>query len=83
MNKRPSNDNDIKGIYENVVRNTGIMSAPNASKISAGINRDSGSSQNIYTPNDYRIGENEEGEKESKILEALKKIKEILNNLDL
>jgi hypothetical protein len=59
------------------------MSAPDASKINPGINRDSGYSQNIYTPNDYRIGENEEGEKESKVLEALKKIKEILNNLDL
>ena len=83
MNKRPSNDNDIKGIYESDVRNTGIMSAPDASKINLGINRDSGASQNIYTPNDYRIGENEEGEKESKVLEALKKIKEILNGLDL
>ena len=83
MRKSYQKDMDIKEIYESQVVNTGIMSAPDASKINPGINRDSGYSQNIYTPNDYRIGENEEGEKESKVLEALKKIKEILNNLDL
>ena len=59
------------------------MSAPDASKINPGINRDDGYSQNIYTPNDYRIGENEEGEKETKVREALKKIKQILDTLDL
>ena len=74
---------DLEKIYEGTIRNTGQMSAPDASRISPGINRDSGASQNIYTPNDYRIGENEEGEKETKMREALKKIKEILNNLDL
>ena len=74
---------DLEKVYESTVRNTGKMSAPDASKITSGINRDDGFSQNIYTPNDYRIGENEEGEKETKIREALKKIKEILNGLDL
>jgi hypothetical protein len=74
---------DLEKVYESTIRNTGKMSAPDASKITPGINRDSGFSQNIYTPNDYRIGENEEGEKETKVREALKKIKEILNGLDL
>ena len=74
---------DLEKVYESTVRNTGKMSAPDASKINPGINRDDGYSQNIYTPNDYRIGENEEGEKETKIREALKKIKQILDTLDL
>ena len=74
---------DLEKIYESNIRNTGQMSAPDASKISLGINRDSGASQNIYTPNDYRIGENEESQKETKLRDALKKIKEILNGLDL
>jgi len=74
---------DLEKIYESNIRNTGQMSAPDANKITPGINRDSGFSQNIYTPNDYRIGENEEGEKENKLRDALKKIKDILNNLDL
>jgi len=74
---------DLEKVYESTIRNTGQMSAPDASRINPGINRDSGASQNIYTPNDYRIGENEEGEKETKLREALKKIKEILNGLDL
>jgi hypothetical protein len=86
MRKSYQKDMDIKEIYESQVVNTGIMSAPDASKISPGINRDSGVSQNFYTPNDYRVGENEEGEKdgkEIKLRQALKKIKEILNGLDL
>lgn len=74
---------DLEKIYESNIRNTGQMSAPDSSKISLGINRDSGASQNIYTPNDYRIGENEENEKENNLRRALKKIKDILNNLDL
>lgn len=74
---------DLEKIYESNIRNTGQMSAPDASKITPGINRDSGASQNIYTPNDYRIGENEESEKENNLRQALKKIKDILNNLDL
>ena len=74
---------DLEKIYESAIRNTGQMSAPDASQINPGINRDSGASQNIYTPNDYRIGENEEDEKETQLRQALKKIKEILNNLDL
>ena len=74
---------DLEKVYESTVRNTGKMSAPDASKINPGINRDDGYSQNIYTPNDYRIGENEEGEKETKVREALKKIKQILDTLDL
>jgi hypothetical protein len=74
---------DLENIYESNIRNTGQMSAPDASQISPGINRNSGVSQNIYTPNDYRVGENEEGEKENNLRQALKKIKEILNNLDL
>jgi hypothetical protein len=74
---------DLEQVYESSVRNTGQMSAPDASQINPGINRDNGASQNIYTPNDYRIGENEEGEKETRLRQALKKIKEILNNLDL
>lgn len=83
MRKSYQKDLDIKEIYESQVVNTGIMSAPDASKISPGINRDSGVSQNFYTPNDYRVGENEEGEKETKLRQALKKIKEILDTLDL
>jgi hypothetical protein len=86
MRKSYQKDMDIKEIYESQVVNTGIMSAPDASKISPGINRDSGVSQNFYTPNDYRVGENEEGEKdvkEIKLRQALKKIKEILDTLDL
>lgn len=74
---------DLEQIYESAIRNTGRMSAPDASQINPGINRDSMASQHIYTPNDYRIGENEEGEGENKIRDALKKIKEILNGLDL
>jgi len=86
MRKSYQKDMDIKEIYESQVVNTGIMSAPDASKISPGINRDSGVSQNFYTPNEYRVGENEEGEKdgkEIKLRQALKKIKEILDGLDL
>jgi hypothetical protein len=86
MRKSYQKDMDIKEIYESQVVNTGIMSAPDASKISPGINRDSGVSQNFYTPNEYRVGENEEGEKdgkEIKLRQALKKIKEILDTLDL
>jgi len=74
---------DLEKVYESSVRNTGNMGAPDASRISSGINRDSMASQHIYTPNDYRIGENEEGDKENKLRDALKKIKEILNGLDL
>ena len=74
---------DLEQIYESTIRNTGRMSAPDASQINPAINMDNMASQNIYTPNDYRIGENEEGEKETKIREALKKIKQILDTLDL
>ena len=74
---------DLEKVYESTIRNTGKMSSPDATQINPGINRDSGFSQNIYTPNDYRIGENEEGKKENKLREALKKIKQILDTLDL
>ena len=40
MRKSYQKDMDIKEIYESQVVNTGIMSAPDASKISPGINRD-------------------------------------------
>ena len=85
MNTRPSTDSKLQHIYEGEVRNTGQMGAPDASQIDAAINQNSGAGSHIYTPNEYRIGENEEGEtsKSSKIREGLKKIKEILDNLDL
>lgn len=70
-------------LYENIAKNIGFMGNPETTQTSLGINQDSASTQNLFTPNEYRVSENEEDNKNNEIREALKKIKEILDNIKL
>lgn len=73
----------FNAVYENTVRNIGFMGNPETSLTSLGINQDSAATQNMFTPNEYRISENEEEKRDKEIRIALKKIKEILDNITL
>jgi len=75
--------NKFDAIYENLAKNVGFMGNPETPQTSLGINQDSSASQNIFTPNEYRVSENEEENKNNELRSALKKIKDILDNIKL
>lgn len=75
--------NKFDAVYENLAKNVGFMGNPETPQTSLGINQDSSASQNIFTPNEYRVSENEEENKNNELRSALKKIKDILDNIKL